>query len=134
VAPQREEEGRLSGRVALYRITDGFLYQWGSVLQEHNLCKCIVNLVLDRLKSAKRDLCSMKHDLLRNGGIPALACVASATDDASLLRCTFQVKYDEDRLHATFSLQHKIHGYQSENTQLFNFIYDADNLLPTTTR
>jgi hypothetical protein len=76
----------------------------------------------------------MTHDLLRNGGIPALACVASAMDDAPFLRCTFQVKYDGDKLHATFSLQHKIHVYQSEYTQLFNLIYDADNLLPTTTR
>lgn len=76
----------------------------------------------------------MTHNLLRKDGIPALACVASATDDASFLQCTFQVKYDKDSLHATFSLQHNSRVLEFADTQSFNLIYDADNLLPTTTK
>ncbi|KAH8710015.1 hypothetical protein GQ44DRAFT_627274 [Phaeosphaeriaceae sp. PMI808] len=73
----------------------------------------------------------MTHNLLRSGGIGALACVA--TNNASLLSCTLQVKYDEGSSHATFSLQHATHIHGFAEAQFFNFIYDADNLLPATT-
>ncbi|KAF5853299.1 hypothetical protein GGP41_001905 [Bipolaris sorokiniana] len=76
----------------------------------------------------------MTYNLLRKGGIPALACVASPSEDASFLQCTFQVKYDNDRLYATFSLQHNTHVHDTKDKQPFDLIYDADNLLPTTTK
>ncbi|EUC27969.1 hypothetical protein COCCADRAFT_110377 [Bipolaris zeicola 26-R-13] len=76
----------------------------------------------------------MTYNLLRKGGIPALACNASPSGDASFLQCTFQVKYDNDRLFATFSLQHNTHVYDTKDKQPFDLIYDADNLLPTTTK
>lgn len=73
----------------------------------------------------------MTHNLLQQRGIAALAC--SATDNASLLPCTFQVKYHEARLHATYSLQHTTHVHNFPEARPFTFLYDADNLSPATT-
>jgi hypothetical protein len=76
----------------------------------------------------------MAHDLLRKGGIPALACVASALDDALFLKCTFQVKFDQTNARATFTLRHDFYLPEGADTQSFTLIYDADNLVPTTTQ
>lgn len=63
-----------------------------------------------------------------------MACIASPSEDDSFLQCTFQVKYDNDRLYATFSLQYNTHLHDTTDKQPFDLIYDADNLLPTTTK
>jgi hypothetical protein len=76
----------------------------------------------------------MAHDLLRKGGIPALACVASALDDALFSKCTFQVKLDDANARATFTLRHDFYLDEIADTQSFTLIYNADNLVPTTTQ
>ncbi|KAJ6276544.1 hypothetical protein J3E71DRAFT_373238 [Bipolaris maydis] len=79
---------------------------------------------------------TINSNLLKNGGIAALACITPASRDASFLRCTFQVKHqcENEREYATFSLQYTTHINGTEDEQAFDLIYDADNPRPTTTK
>ncbi|CAI6334282.1 unnamed protein product [Periconia digitata] len=74
----------------------------------------------------------MTYNLLREGGIGALACIATNNNAYPLLHCSFQIKH-KDGSHATFSLQHSTHVHGFDEAQPFHFIYDADNLVPATT-
>lgn len=69
----------------------------------------------------------MTQFLLRN--VKALAYVPCTVDDVFFLRCTLQVKYSKVNLKATFSLK-----FDLADDQTFTFLYDVDNLVPTTTR
>jgi hypothetical protein len=72
----------------------------------------------------------MSYNLLRKGGIPALAYPKS--DPASQWSCSLLIKYCETRMLATISLQTSIpiHGYDDEQT--FILQYGADNWVPGT--
>ena len=72
----------------------------------------------------------MAHNLVRKGGIPALAY--STSDAASVSSCSLIIRHSEPHMQATISLQFSvpIHGFDDD--QSFTLLYDADNLVPGT--
>lgn len=76
----------------------------------------------------------MSHNLFHNDGIPALARAKDSADLTSFVQCAFNIKYKEHAGLANFSLQCKTHVHPFTEPQPFSLIYDANNLLPTTTK
>ncbi|KAF2463842.1 uncharacterized protein BDR25DRAFT_362400 [Lindgomyces ingoldianus] len=116
----------LNPRLSLTAHAPARLHQRGGSQTD----KCSVNTQLSQGCSLLMWEGILLHIIARAyfSNLLALACVT--TNDAPILQCTFQVKYNQVRFCATLSLQH-ICG--STTAQSFILIYNANNLHPTTT-